>query len=154
MVVAWISHYRGLEPVLLLLLLHSPYKIYFCELICSSTLWLKVILYGLHMYFLLLNFSVLLAKVWLQYLQPRSSSMCSCIRVRDARKSLHFLKLNFPASNKVVFFLLLKPLLFCSLPSSISMFFRARTFITAESTGSDLTQCLPTSNEYECWTYV
>ena len=76
----------------------------FYVLICSSTLWLNVISYCLHMFFLWLNFSVLLAKVWSQYLQQQSSSMWSCIRVRDAHNSLHFLKLNFAAPNKVIFF--------------------------------------------------
>ena len=104
MVVVRISHYRGLEPVFLLLLLHSPHKIFLCELICCSAPWLDVIAYGFHMYFLWLNFSVLFAKVWFQYLQQRSSSMCSCIQVRDAHKSLHFLRLNFAALIKWYFF--------------------------------------------------
>ena len=109
---------------------------FLCVWICNSTLWLNVILYCLHMYFLWLNFSVLLAKVWSQYLQQRSSSMCSCIRVREAHKSLHFLKLNCAAPDKVVFkkIILLKSFLFCSLSSSRSMFCTARTYITAEST--------------------
>ena len=82
MVLVWISHYKDWNLFC-----------YFCWyvvllLICSSTLWLNVILYCLLMYFLLLNVSVLLAKVWSHYLQQQSSSMCSCIQVREAHKYL------------------------------------------------------------------
>ena len=43
-------------------ILHIKY-FFLCVLVCISIIWLNVILFCLHMYFLWLNFSVLLSKV-------------------------------------------------------------------------------------------
>ena len=101
MVMVLISHYKGLEPVLLLLLLHLPYKIVFYVLICSSTCYFVLLA---HVLLVTQLFSpgckslitVLTAAVLKQ-------SMYSGIRVRDSHKSFHFLKLNFAATNNVIF---------------------------------------------------